>query len=180
MTSRTVCLVLPTLAAAAQMFACVDAERERLRRWLPWVDKTQSEADSATFLQFAIDQRAANASQIWLIEVDGEFAGVIDLHAICRLNNRAAIGYWLSARFEGQGVISAAVRLLLAEAFGPQALNRVVIDAAAANLRSCAVAERLGFQFEGVMRQYLRYHGEYYDGRQYSLLASEWRELTCK
>lgn len=115
MTSPAVRLVLPTLEAAPVMFACVNAERERLRRWLPWVDKTLSEADSAAFLQFAIAQRAANADQIWLIEVDGEFAGVVDLHAICRVNNRAAIGYWLSARFEGQGVISAAVRLLLAE-----------------------------------------------------------------
>ena len=175
MTFRTVSLRIPTLDDAAAVFACTDAERERLRRWLPWVDSTLTQADSAAFLQLTIDWRAKDGSQVWLIDVNGEFAGVIDLHGISRLNRSAYIGYWLSARFEGQGVMGEAVRLLLAEAFGPQALNRVVVDAAIDNPRSWGVAKRLGFQQEGVLREYLCYHGEFYDAYQYSLLAREWQ-----
>lgn len=53
-------------------------------------------------------------------------------------------------------------------------LQKVVISCAIDKLRSRAVAERLGFVQEGVLRQVVRLHGRSVDGVFYGLLAKEW------
>ena len=52
----------------------------------------------------------------------------------------------------------------------------VCIRVATGNTKSLAIPERLGLQFEGVLRQAELVNGEYYDLALYSMLASEWRE----
>lgn len=168
-------LAPPQRERAAELFALVDADRTRLARWLPWVDATQGPDDSAAFLDAAARAEADGHSFTRLVEVDGRLAGVCDLHGICQLNRHAAIGYWLGHEHTGRGLMAQVLQQLLAQAFGPLALHRLVIDAAAANTRSCAVAERAGFRVEGVLREYLYLHGRYWDARQYSLLSHEWK-----
>jgi RimJ/RimL family protein N-acetyltransferase len=51
----------------------------------------------------------------------------------------------------------------------------VVIQADVKNVRSRAVAERLGFTLEGIRRQVWEYNGQMVDLAMYSLLAHEWR-----
>jgi ribosomal-protein-serine acetyltransferase len=54
-------------------------------------------------------------------------------------------------------------------------LNRVGIEAAPNNPRSRALAERLGFREEGVLREAERFaDDDYRDLVLYSMLASEW------
>jgi len=68
-----------------------------------------------------------------------------------------------------------AVRALIDHAFGAWELHRVMIQAGVGNARSRAVAERLGFTLEGVLREAERYlDGRYIDLAVYGLLASEW------
>jgi ribosomal-protein-serine acetyltransferase len=52
-------------------------------------------------------------------------------------------------------------------------VQKVVISCALDNLRSRAVAERLGFVQEGVLRQVGRLHGRSVDGVFYGLLKDE-------
>lgn len=47
---------------------------------------------------------------IW---VDGQIAGVTGAHTIHRLNRHAEIGYWLGQDFEGKGMMTASVGVLL-------------------------------------------------------------------
>ena len=66
------------------------------------------------------------------------------------------------------------MRALIEHAFVARELHRVVIRAGVGNARSRAVAERLGFTLEGVLRQAERYpDGRYIDLAVYGLLASE-------
>lgn len=109
-----------------------------------------------------------------LFSAAGELVGVIDLHEINRTNGNAQIGYWLTKQAEGRGLMSRACRAVLGMAFGALALERVEIRCAVGNHRSCAIPERLGFQFEGVLRHAEALHGGYVDLRLYSLLASEY------
>jgi ribosomal-protein-serine acetyltransferase len=50
----------------------------------------------------------------------------------------------------------------------------VEIHCAIGNEKSCAIAKRLGFQFEGVLRQGQLLNGNYVDINVYSMLAGEW------
>jgi ribosomal-protein-serine acetyltransferase len=65
------------------------------------------------------------------------------------------------------------VSALLDHAFDEWDLNRVEIHVATGNRRSRAIPERLGFQQEGVLRDYERVGDRYLDIVVYSLLARE-------
>ena len=60
-------------------------------------------------------------------------------------------------------------------AFGPWDLQRISIEAAPENTRSRAVAERLGFREEGLLREAERVGSRMLDHVVYGLLAEEWR-----
>ena len=74
-----------------------------------------------------------------------------------------------------RGVITAAVRAYTDHALRVWGLQRVEIEAAVDNTRSRAVAERLGFQPEGLRRQAHKIGGRHYDVVVYSMLAPDWR-----
>jgi RimJ/RimL family protein N-acetyltransferase len=63
----------------------------------------------------------------------------------------AEIGYWLRADARGRGVTTAAVRLIVAWALAAGAA-RVQLRAAVGNDASRRVAEKAGFQLDGVLR----------------------------
>ncbi|HUP56339.1 MAG TPA: RimJ/RimL family protein N-acetyltransferase, partial [Bdellovibrionota bacterium] len=45
---------------APEVFAVVDRNRDRLREWLPWLDRNRSEADSLAFIRGAVAAHEAN------------------------------------------------------------------------------------------------------------------------
>jgi ribosomal-protein-serine acetyltransferase len=70
--------------------------------------------------------------------------------------------------------MTAAVRAYVDHAFQVWRLNRVSIEAAVDNARSRAVAERLGFRQEGVLREVERVGERAVDHVVYAVLAAEW------
>ena len=62
-------------------------------------------------------------------------------------------------------------------AFHDLALNRLEVHVAPENLASLRVAEKLGFQREGIAREAELINGQYSDHVQYSLLRSDLSEL---
>ena len=53
----------PSLDDAAILFAKVDKNRVYLRDWLPWLDRTMTAEDEASFLLTAIEDRAAGKAR---------------------------------------------------------------------------------------------------------------------
>ena len=87
-----------------------------------------------------------------VIEVDGAFAGVIDLKKTDWRAGTTEIGYWLHPDFRGRGLMSEAVRLLGDWALGEQGMQRVEIRVATGNLASQRVAHAAGYVEEGTLR----------------------------
>jgi ribosomal-protein-serine acetyltransferase len=93
-----------------------------------------------------------------------------------RLNGRSRsveLGYWLDAAMQGKGIVTQACRTMVQHAFEEHRVHKVVITCAIGNLRSRAVAERLGFVQEGILRAG-QLHDRYVDGVFYGLLVDEW------
>lgn len=160
---------------AAAIFAAVDRERAALRKWLPWVDATHSPEDTLRFIRTTLAQFASNEGLTAGIWRGKDYAGTIGTHKIDWLNRKVEIGYWLAAKFQGRGIITDACRLLTNHAFEEWALNRVEIHCAPQNTKSCAIPERLGFQFEGVLRKAQLVRTKYLDTNIYAMLASDWK-----
>lgn len=90
----------------------------------------------------------------------GGVLGHVGIHVVERWLGYATIGYWLLPRARGQGVATRAVRAGTTAAFTHLDLHRIELAHAIENVASCAVAERCGYQYEGTLRDAMRYAGE--------------------
>lgn len=155
---------------AEDVFAVIDANRDRLRPWMSWVDPTLGPADTRAFIERV---RALGTEDGLGIYVDGSYVGGIGLRPDA-VNGDAEIGYWIGAAYEGRGLVTRACRALIDRAFGDLALHRVTIRVAPDNARSRAIPERLGFRKEGVMREAGKSALGHHDLVVYGLLDREW------
>jgi ribosomal-protein-serine acetyltransferase len=137
---------------AEQVFRLVDANRDHLRRWLPWVDASASAEDTRAYIRGMLHAVADGREYGFAILHHGELVGGIGLHLIPELAE-AEIGYWLAEDAQGQGIVTRASRALLRFAFEELGMHRVIIKCAKENARSRAVPERLGFTLEATLRE---------------------------
>lgn len=166
-------LVLLQPHHADALFRAVDENRAHLRQWLPWVDDTRSPDDSRAFIHATQKQFGANEGFQTVLVVRGEVAGMIGHTGIRWACRATGLGYWLAERHQGRGFMTRACRAYVDHAFGELGLNRVEIRAAAGNARSRAIAERLGFRLEGVLRDAEWLYDRFMDHAVYGLLARE-------
>jgi ribosomal-protein-serine acetyltransferase len=163
------------LRDAKALFALVEANRQRLRRWLPWPDANRSVQDSRAYILRVRGLARLGAGQSFGLWWKERLVGVAGFVWIDAANGSAAIGYWLGQEAEGHGLMSAAVSALLRHGFRTLGLNRIEIRAGVRNHRSRAIPRRLGFRHEGTLRQTERLPDRYVDHAVYALLAEEWR-----
>ncbi len=175
-------LKLLTLDDAEAMFALTDANRAYLRQWLPWLDLVRCVEDTRMFIKSTLEQARRNQGFHYGIWFRGRLAGTLGVHGIQWQNRRTSIGYWLGEAFQGNGLMTSAVRAYLDQlVFGAWNLNRVEIAAATMNWKSRAIPERLGFRLEGILRQNEYLYDHYVDHAVYGLLAEDWRNrLDCR
>jgi ribosomal-protein-serine acetyltransferase len=158
---------------AAPLFRLIDADRDRLGRWLPWVEETRTERDSARFVADAAEERRRRRSLVLGIFVRGTLAGTVGLHYLEWFDRSAELGYWIGARAEGRGYVTRAARRVTSFAFERAGLHRLVVRCAVGNDRSRRVAERLGFRWEGLLRESHRVGDRFFDQHLFSLLSGD-------
>ena len=108
---------------------------------------------------------------------DEALVGAIELSQIVLGVFRSAyLGYWIGAPFAGQGLMTDALRLTLAQAFNSLRLHRVEANVQPDNIASRALLRRLGFTQEGYSRRYLRIAGRWRDHERWALLTEDWQE----
>jgi ribosomal-protein-alanine N-acetyltransferase len=104
----------------------------------------------------------------------GELIGSCALYGFSRQSRCASIGYMLAKEHWGQGYVREAMRLLLDHGFHECGLNRVEAEVSLQNTGSCLALARLGFLWEGCMRERWIVDGARHDTVTYGLLRSDW------
>ncbi len=93
-----------------------------------------------------------------------------------RQDRRASIGYDLAFRYWGNGIMTEAVRAIVAFGFERMDLNRVEADADADNIGSIRVLEKVGFKREGLQEDQYFEWGEFHNLVLFALLRRDYFE----
>ena len=159
---------LPTIARWYE-----DAQFMRLYDARPALPRT--EADLARWLEELHKAKDTVAFAIRPAGRDG-LIGTLELDGILWTHGVCGIGIAIGDRANwGQGYGTEAVQLALTFAFNELNLHRVQATVFSYNERSIVLFERLGFQREGVYREFLQRDGRRYDMLLYGLLDREWQ-----
>ncbi|OXM16786.1 GNAT family N-acetyltransferase [Paenibacillus herberti] len=162
-------------ADAKALYRTVERNRAVLEAWLPWVHQIENAADMKNYVRFECKRYKGGKAMSAVIFDGREAAGLISYQELDFRNRKATLGYWLDSARQGKGIMTDAAAQMIRFAFATLDLNRVEIRARADNRRSCAVAERLGFKQEGVLRQEEYSGGVYRDHIVYGLLEADWK-----
>lgn len=163
---------------AANLFALVDANREHLREWLPWLDRNIEVKDTVSFIASIQDQFHSGLGYACGVFFNDELVGMCGYHPINTANRSVVIGYWLSESAQGFGVITRCTTFFIEHAFCELELDEVLIPVAVNNLKSRAVCDRLGLINKGTEREAEFLYDKYVDHISYSISRDEW--LACQ
>ena len=176
-----VCLARLDAADRVQFLAATRSSR-RLHR--PWVHPPTTrdafeefavespESRRERFLLWSSQPAASRSEEDWEPVVLGYFS----LGEVVRGNLQSAyLGYWVTAAYAGQGVMSEGMELLLAYVFRGLRLHRVEANIQPGNAASIALARRTGFELEGFSPRYLKVGGRWRDHERWAMTVEQWR-----
>ncbi len=143
---------------------------------MPWLDENKTLEDTKKFIEGGLERFEKESGGAFGIWYKGQLTGCIGLPQLKKDHKKAAIGYWLSEDCQGKGLMTEVVKALVNYLFKDLKLNRVEINCATGNEKSCAIPEKLGFTNEGVIRQAEWLYDHFVDWNKYSILASEWEK----
>jgi RimJ/RimL family protein N-acetyltransferase len=156
---------------------------DELKAWMPWAQSCPSKEETEANVRKAHAQFLERTDlRFHLFEKNTKtFIGSSGLHRMDWAARKFEIGYWCRSSFSGKGYITESVRGISVFAFQILHANRIEINCDERNVRSRKVAERLGFQLEGVLRNYqLGVDGQLENVCVYALTDTDFKALREK
>ena len=86
---------------------------------------------------------------------------------------RAELGYWLSEKYWGQGIMTRTIEVLCRHAFDELCLEKITATVFDYNEGSRKVLEKSGFQQEGLLKKHVKKSGKLVDIFAYALFKPE-------
>jgi N-acetyltransferase len=156
---------LAIVSGEAEIWRYMPAELIRIEQLHAWIDDALEQQAAGAIVPFAIVERAS-----------GRAIGGTRYLNIMRKDRGIEIGWtWLARRAWRTAVNTECKYLLLRHAFETLGCIRVQLKTDRRNERSRRAIERIGGQFEGILRQHMILRdGTYRDSAFYSIIDSEW------
>jgi RimJ/RimL family protein N-acetyltransferase len=143
-----------------------------LRKWMAWA----IDEDPTSTLEFARKAELAWATGMahnFCLIHEGEVAGNVGLDLINPVLASAMLGYWIRSDLAGRGLMTEGAGAVVKHAFETARLHRIELHAALDNYGSIRVAEKLGFQRGGILRDATYADGAWMDVYAYDLLETD-------
>jgi ribosomal-protein-serine acetyltransferase len=153
--------------------ALVRENQAHLHTFLPAVASLHTLEAAQAHLKHVIAAADEGELYEWHIFRGDHLCGAIRLNQIERAHNKASIACYLAADQQGGGVATSCLRAVIAYCFRHLNLNRMEWRCASENLASQRLAKRLGFTWEGMLRQAELLNGVYVDHFVHSLLRQD-------
>jgi RimJ/RimL family protein N-acetyltransferase len=168
---------------APALFEAVDQSRLSVGEWMPWVTDYRSVDDALATTRRTRARWVTREDLVVGIfdRSSGRLLGGSGLHRIDWTIRRFEIGYWLRDSAVGRGYVTETVQVLTRFAFDHLAAHRVEIRMGVRNTRSRVIPERLGFVYEGCMRQAMPdIHGQPGDILVFALIRTDYERLPWR
>ena len=171
-----------------ELHELIQGNLEHLSPWKTWIEGLQTKAQ----IQYFIDanERAFNelmgpdfnkrqhAGFQLGIFVNDQIVGLAGYQGLNLANRIASLGYWIAQGHEGKGLVTKSCSKMIDYGIEVLRINRFEIQCTVDNVRSMAVAERLGFKKEAVLEEVEFIDGVFMDHAFYRLLAREWAKKS--
>jgi [ribosomal protein S5]-alanine N-acetyltransferase len=127
------------------------------------------------FIRWMIKLYATRKGCAWMIEdaASGILAGAVRFNHFDKSWRFGEVGYELHPDFWGRGLMTEAVRSVVACGHQLFRLNRLEAWTLPGNDASDRVLEKAGFRYEGTLRQRARFKGAFHDFRMFGRLAGD-------
>jgi ribosomal-protein-serine acetyltransferase len=171
-------LVLAEDRHARVMTDLIVRNQSRLAEYEPWAEHPATLESTRTYIRAALEDfvRGRQISTIMALDNGRTFIGRCGM----RINPHVPsgdIGYWIDGEYESRGLTSRAARGLITACFDELGLTKVDLRTSVDNRRSRALAERLGFSYEGVLPRGLQFMRRSDDVALYAITAQRWQEM---
>ncbi|ELB2761123.1 GNAT family N-acetyltransferase [Vibrio alginolyticus] len=120
-------------------------------------------------------ERLLSGTDLQLITIDDIPVGTVNSYWECESTRWLEAGIVIyDSNFWGKGIAMRAISLWVSCLFKKHQIERVGMTTWSGNPRMMALASKLGFKQEAVLRKVRYYQGKYYDSIKYGVLRSEW------
>lgn len=133
--------------------------------------------DTENFIMTCLAQQKQNPRcdfELCIEDKNQQVVGAIGIRINGLQHQKGDFGYWIRKDQWGKGFATEASLAILNFGFEKLGLNRIWATAAPENKASLRVLEKVGLQYEGVLRQDVYIRGKYRDSVMMSILKSEW------
>ncbi len=109
----------------------------------------------------------------WVIECEGKAVGRVRAWDVDPFNGNCQLGYDIAPACRGQGLMTEAVRAVIAFLFERAEVHRVYCHVRTENIASARVCEKAGMAHEGTLRAHYKNGNKFDDVHIYGIVSEE-------
>ncbi|MBI4057602.1 MAG: GNAT family N-acetyltransferase [Elusimicrobia bacterium] len=166
-------------ADSARLYEAVNQSREMLKRRLNWVSEAHSQQDCLQFVQRASQEKTQGLAEHFGV-FDRRAQELIGAGALTRLTtrnaSRARLGVWIRADRQNHGYGAEVAKVLCEYGFRDLGLHRIYARMDPANRPYRKVLMKVGFRYEGSLRDEKKLNGRWIHQECWGLLRTEWKK----
>jgi len=148
-------------------------KQENARRVMAlWFEEPYTSFDE---LELLYDKHVLDQSERrFVIDIDGEFAGVVELMYIDNLHRNTEIQIIVDTPYQGKGIAQAALELGIEYAFQVINMHKVYLYVDVKNAAAIHIYKKAGFSLEGTLKEHFFAEGQYHDSHMMGLLCADY------
>jgi len=146
-------LKLLEVSDAEVFFHLMNSNRNYLERFMPRINETKSIDDAKNVIGVFFNQLKNNNGFRAGVYYKDKMVGVVGLKYIDWTNKKTEVMYWIDKDYSGKGISTKCVRKILELSFRQYELNKVTLKSSTMNIGSKRIAEKCGFELEGISKE---------------------------
>ena len=148
----------------------IQVENDERYWYLSGITKTFTRDELSNYIQNAKEPIETFGQLRYVIEVDNEFSGLIDLYEFDSPTKSAGIGIIILDEYQKKGIARKSLKLLIDYCKNQLSIKSLFARIEIDNLNSIKLFEKCGFQEKAFLNHYLKKNNRMVDCKEYLLL----------